>query len=225
MPFLKYRNSGRGVPMRARRRRKAFVSRRNTRRRAMTSGRVKRIIDAELKIIDLGVGPVQIPSVTGLAVRISDIAQGDSNSERNGNWIKPSTWMGTITFQGNDAADLGSIPQFRVGIVCWKENETLNPFTIAQIMQDTVAPHQQFNVENKGQFKILWSRTGILSNNNDNPQFLKVLRFYVKPSLKVLFDDAAPKNNQLFIFAYSDVAIGNNPPLISFDTRLRYTDS
>jgi len=92
-------------------------------------------------------------------------------------------------------------------------------------MQDVTAPHQQYNVENKGQFKILWSRTGILSNQDSNPQYLKILRFYVKPSMKVLFDDAAFKNNHLFIFAYTDVDTAADPPTLSFDTRLRYTDS
>ncbi len=92
-------------------------------------------------------------------------------------------------------------------------------------MQDTFAPHQQFNIENKGQFKILWSRTGILSQDDDNPQFFKVHRFYVKPPMKILFDDAAFKNNHLFIFAFTDIDTTANPPSYSFDTRLRYTDS
>ncbi len=207
-------------PMRRRR------VRRPARRRPMTAGKVKRIIDAELKVRDLGVGPLEIPSTLGSVVHISNIGQGDANTERNGNWIKPSTWMGTITLQGNNAdAGTGIVAQYRVGIVCWKENETANPLLLASIMQDTTAPHQQFNIENKGQFKILWSRTGILSQDDDNPQFLKVHRFYVKPPMKILFDDAAFKNNHLFIFAYSDIDTTANPPSYSFDTRLRYTDS
>ncbi len=200
--------------------------RRAPRRRPMTAGRVKRIIDAELKVADLGVGPLEIPAGVGSVIHISNIAPGDANNQRNGNWIKPTSWMGTITVQGNNAgAATGIIPQYRVGIVCWKENETLNPIELSSIMQDTFAPHQQFNIENKGQFKILWSRTGILSQDDDNPQFLKIHRFYVKPPMKVLFDDAALKNNHLFIFAYSQIDAAANPPSYSFDTRLRYTDS
>ena len=134
--------------------------------------------------------------------------------------------MGTITVQGNvDATTAGLVPQYRIGVLCWKENETLNPASLLQIMQDTAAPHQQFNIENKGQFKILWSRTGVLSNDEMNPQFQKVHRFYVKPPMKILYDDEAFKNNHLFIFGYSDVAGASDPPTFSFDTRLRYTDS
>ncbi len=195
------------------------------RRRPMTSGRVKRIIDAELKVRDLGVGPVDIPAGAGSVVHISNIGQGDLNTERNGNWIKPTSFMGTITLQGNEVADAGLVPQFRVAVVCWKENQTLNPLELGKLVQDTFAPHQQFNIENKGQFKVLWSRTGILSNQDINPQYLKVLRFYVKPPMKVLYDNAAFKNNHLFIVAFSDVDAAANPPMYSFDTRLRYTDS
>ncbi len=210
-----------------RRRRNRYKRRvRRTIKRPMTTGKVKRIIDAELKVRDLGVGPLEIPSITGQVVHISLIGQGDENTQRNGNWIKPTSWMGTITVQGNNAgAGDGIVPQYRVGIVCWKENEGINPFTLGSVMQDTAAPHQQFNIENKGQFKILWSRTGILSQDDDNPQFLKIHRFYVKPPMKILYDGDAFKNNHLFIFAYSDIDTAASPPSFSFDTRLRYTDS
>ncbi len=67
------------------------------RRVPMTTGKVKRIIDAELKVRDLSVGPVAIPTLTGAFVHITAIGQGDANTERSGNWIKPTTWMGTVT--------------------------------------------------------------------------------------------------------------------------------
>ncbi len=204
---------------RPRRRRTTF------RRKPMTSGKVKRIIDAELKVRDLGVGPDFIPSGTGAFQHISAIFQGDLANQRTGNWIKPTTLMGTVTLTGNEIHDPTEIPQIRVGVVCWKENQDLNPFALAKIMQDTAAPHQQYNIQNKGQFKVLWSRTAILSNQDDNPQYSKMLRFYIKPSLKILYDGADFKNNQLFIFAYSDVDTLDNPPTYSFDLRLRYTDS
>ncbi len=123
---------------------------RGRRRRPMTAGKVKRIIDAELKVRDFSVEDVSIPSLTGTIVRITDIAQGDTNISRTGNWIKPVSFMGTITLVGNELADPTVVPLFRVGIFCWKENESLNAATIPQIMQDNVDPHQQFNIENKG---------------------------------------------------------------------------
>jgi len=197
---------------------------RGARRRPMTSGKVKRIIDAELKFRDLDVGPVDIPSATGNVSLITNIGQGDLATERNGNWIKPVSWMGTLTVQGNPAnvTDLTSL--FRVFVVCWKENESINAVDLAKLVQDTISPHQGYNIQNKGQFKILWSRTGIVSNNTDNPQFQKMYRFYVKPSMKILYDGLTLKNNHLFIVGFSDQNVGDEPSLI-FSTRLRFTDS
>lgn len=220
MPFLKFRNAGRRIPRRAR------MARRRPRRRTrnMTAGRVKRIIDAELKVRDLGVDPIEFPILTGQIVQVSSIAQGDTNLQRQGNWIKPVSWMGTITLEGGAGSSVDT-QQFRIGCFVWKENQESDPATIDRIVQDVNAPHQQYNVESKGSFKILWSRTGILSNNVDNPQFQKVFRFYVKPTMKILFDDADSRKFHLFIFALSNVSTGDNPPTVAFDTRLRFTDS
>jgi len=206
------RNMGKRVP-------------RRIRRRPMTVGKVKRIIDAELKVVDHSIGPAFIPQNTGIVFHITSIAQGDANNERNGNWIKPVSFMGTITVSGNELADANLVPRYRVGVIVWKENQANNVCVLNQFMQNVFDPHQQYNIESKGQFKILWSRTGILSNQDVNPQYQKIHRFYVKPSMKVLYSDAGLRNNQIFLFAYSDVDTGFNPPDITFSTRLRYTDS
>ncbi len=223
MPFLKFRSSGRRVPRGSRRRQRGHA-RRTLRRKLMTSGKVKRIIDAELKVRDLGVGPIIIPSVTGDITHITSIGQGDLSTQRTGNWIKPVSWMGTFTVQG-DVAAADDTSQFRIGCFVWKENQSTDPATLAKIVQDTSAPHQQYNIESKGSFKILWSRTGLVSNNNRNPQFQKIYRFYVKPSMKILYDGSAFRKFHLFIFGMSNADPLDNPPIYSFDTRLRFTDS
>jgi len=219
MPFRRRRFARSKARNTGFRRRRRFV------RKPMTAGRVKRIIDAELKVVDHSIGPAFIPQTTGVVFHVSNIDQGDDNNARTGNWIKPASWMGTVTVNGNEAADPTLIPRFRVGCIVWKENQTLNPIVLGQFMQNTVDPHQQYNIENKGQFKILWSRTGVLSNQDTNPNYQKILRFYVKPSMKVLYDGDTLKNNQLFLFGFSDVDTALNPPQFTFSTRLRYTDS
>ncbi len=217
MPYRRSYGRRSRRPMRRRRRRVM-------RRRPMTAGRVRRIVDAELKVRDLGVGPVDIPTLTGNVTLISNVAQGDLNTQRSGNWIKPVSWMGCFTVTGNVAQAL-TTSLFRIGLVCWKENQEVNPLTLVKFMQDTSAPHQQYNIENKGQFKIMWSRTGIVSNDINNPQFQKMYRFYVKPTTKILFDGAGQRNNHLFLFGYSQIAAAADPPTYQFDTRIRYTDS
>ncbi len=227
MPFSRSYRRYRGRARRTRNMggiRKGFRGQRY--RRPMTSGRVRRIIDAELKFRDLSVGPVAIPTITGFVSPITTgIGLGDGASARTGNWIKPVTWYGTFTIKGNADDVVNDTVMYRVIVVCWKENESQNAVTLAALMADTAAPHQGFDVTNKGQFSILYSRTGILSTSVDNPNHQKIHKFYVKPPLKCLYQDANEKNNQLFLLAYSDVAAAENPPTMDFDTRLRYTDS
>ncbi len=206
-------------------RRRGFRAKPMRRTRRMTTGKVKRIIDAELKFVDVDLGPLPIPDATGVVTPITvGIVQGDAVNERNGNWIKPVTLYGTIVVNGNSAGATDT-SFFRHMIVVWKENETNNPIDLGQIVQSVVFPHQGFNVQNKGQYRVLWSRTGIVSNNIDNNQFQKMYRFYVKPSMKVLYDGNAPKNNQLFFLSFSDINAGSNPPDVEFSLRLRFTDS
>ncbi len=208
------------------RRARRMGARKPRRRRIMTPGKVKRIIDAELKFVDVDLGPLALPNGTGVVTPITTpIPQGDAVNQRNGNWIKPVTLYGTIVVNGNSDNVAEQTVFFRHMIVVWKENETNNPVDLAQVVQSTVFPHQGFNVQNKGQYRILWSRTGILSTNSDNPQFQKMHRFYVKPSMKVLYDGANPKNNQLFFISFSDINAATDPPTVEFSLRLRYTDS
>jgi len=207
------------------RRKRRVPRRRFSRRRPMTVGRVIRLIDAELKFNDIDLIFTDIGTPIGSIIHITDIDQGLEQSQRVGNWIKPVSWMGTITIRGSETAAPELTPKFRIALCCWKESQIGNGFAIASVMQDIAQPHQQYNIQNKGQFKVLWSRTGILSNQDDNPQFLKTFRFYVKPSLKTIYDDAVFKNNHLFMFAITDVAGASNPPQWSVSTRLRYTDS
>jgi len=222
MPFNKpYRKYGRSS------RRGAYKRRGYTKSMSkhMTAGRVKRIIDAELKMHDVSANNIALDNLIGLQTSLSNIAQGDQNTQRTGNWIKPISLMGTMTIIGVDGLAVEA-SKVRVSIVCWKENQDTDPIVLARILQDVSRPHQQYNVESKGSFKILWSRVFNVVNQDNNPQFLRTFRFYVKPSMKVLFDDADQRKYHLFLVASSDkAALSGDEPLISFDTRLRYTDS
>jgi len=191
-------------------------------RRVMTVGKVRRIVDAELKLHDNNLDEINAPSVTGLILHLSNIVIGDANTERTGNWIRPTTLMGTLTVQG-DAAAADLLSQYRVFIVMWKENQSTDPISLEKLMQNTAQPFQQYNVESKGSFKILWSRTGNIVNNPDNSQFIKYHRFYLKPRMKILYDDGDFRKYHLFFVAFSNRALG--PPAISISSRLRYTDS
>lgn len=198
-------------------------------RRGMTARRVKKIaikaIAQELKDRDLSIEGAPMPTVTGSVIPITGpIAQGDTFRQRSGNWIQPQFFDGKITIQA-DAANLDETVLYRVMVVQWNESEDLNGISLTKLMDDTSDPHQGYNIESKGQFKILWSRSGILSTSIENPRFQEYLTFRVKPPKRVLWAGEVDKNGHLFIVSYSDVATGNNPPTITFSVRLRYTDS
>ncbi len=186
---------------------------------------VRREVDAELKFRDLDIAFAPIPTVTGSVTNITlGIDQGNLNTNRSGNWIKPTTFMGKIVVTADD--NNGAIStQYRCMVVCWKEDESTNPLTLAKLMQDTSEPHQGYNIANKGQFQVLKSWTGVLSNHNQNSKVIQYHTFYLKPKMKVLYSAANAKNNQLFICAFSQFATGQNPAVFRFSTRLRYTDS
>ncbi len=148
--------------------RRRFARRRRFTRRPMTSGKVLRLIDAELKFHDINIKQVNAPSSEGLIVNLSDIQQGDGFNERIGNWIKPVALMGTVTVQGDPAAD-DPLSQFRVSIVQWRENQDVDDISLIKLVQNVVQPYQQYNVQSKGAFKILWSWVGNVVNNDDNP--------------------------------------------------------
>ncbi len=208
-----------------RRRKRRFTrKRRSTRGRSMrmTPGRVKRIIDAELKFKDVFLASLSIPSVTGLIVNLSGIDSGDGVNERIGNWIKPVTLYGTLNVQADENNAEPNQP-FRVMIVQWRENQDNDPISLESLVQETAEPFQGYNVQSKGSFKILHTWVSTVIGNTDNNQYIKTHRFYVKPSTKILFDVDAQRKYNLFLVAFSDKALAT--PTLFGNVRLRYTDS
>lgn len=199
---------------------------RKRRTRAMTVGKVKRIISAELKfdVSDFDLTPVRIgqPIVTHL----SDIAQGDTASERSGNWIQPINMHGYVTLTGSPGATADTL-QARVGVLRWLNDASVDAPTIAKIVFDPGNPSGPFSFTNKQSFKILWSRFVNIQTNPDSPQFLKTMRYYVRIGRgpKVLYDGTAIKKNQLYFFALADGLAAGDDVNISLTNSLRYTDS
>ncbi len=196
--------------------------------RPMTTGRVKRIIGAELKKFDLAVGPVNMPTITGLISSVSFPAQGDTNVERTGNWITPVNIHGTFIVQGNAAqAAATSYSAFRIGIMVWNNDFSVDVPTVGKIASDSSAPLCPFSLDDRGSFRVIWSRTGAVANDVGNAKFHQVFRFYVRLSgaQKVLFDGAAQKKYQLIAFGWSDVAAAASEPQVEFCTSFRFTDS
>jgi len=209
--------------------------RRNSRRRRirrrpmrhMTVGRVKRIISAELKQLtsDFDLTPVRIG--TSIVLSMSNVAQGDFASNRTGNWIQPINMHGYVTLTGTPGASVDTL-QVRVGLLRWMNDASTDLPDITQIVNDSGNPSGPFSFRDKNSFKILWSRFVNIQNNNDSPQFLKTLRYYVRMgrSQKALYDGPLTgKKYQLFFFALADGLAAGDDVQVSLTNTLRFTDS
>ncbi len=185
---------------------------------------VRSIVDAELKVRDLSIAPVTVLTTGSLTNITEGILQGDGSTERSGNWIKPVSLYGTMVIAGN-AGNNALLTEYRFYVLCWKEDESVNDATPMKIMGDVTDPFQGYNIPNKGQFQILFSKTGIVSNDLDNSKNISISKFSIKGSRleKVLYSGDDAKKNQLFIGCFSSEAV--DAPIFRFTTRLRYTDS
>ncbi len=200
-------------------------SKRYSRRRPMTAYKVRRIINAELKVRFLSVALNDITQGLGDLVAVtSTIAIGGLAGQRVGNWIKPINLHGSVVITGEDGA---AEPLFNVrcGFIQWLNDEQFDPVSVAQIIEDPVAPFGPLNFGNRGSFKQLWSRKYIVSNDVQNSQFLKNIPFYIKLRVpQCTYDDGNPKKFQLYFYILGDHLLATAPKF-SLDFTCRYTDS
>jgi len=220
MPMNNYYMSKRRTGRR-RRTRKSYNN------KVMTVGKVKRIISAELKVgtvaidfLDIG---VSTPTVVPLT---ANIVQGDTNLQRNGNWIQPVTYHGYITIRGiNNSSEINN--GVRIMILRWKNDESVDPATVDKVVEDPADPFSSFKFTQKGAFTILYSRVFNIVHADQNPQFLKTYRFKVPLSRgqRALYDGNTPKKYQLFFMAFSDSLVPGDGPELTISSTLRFTDS
>ncbi len=209
-----------------RRRRRRRPMRRND-SRVMTVGRVKRIISAELKVSTVGNDFIIISVASPMVVPLtSNIAQGDLNTQRTGNWIQPITYHGYVTVKGNHgaAADSNGV---RIMILRWKNDQEVDLALVNKVVEDPGDPFSSFKFTQKGAFTILYSRVFNVINLQTNPQFLKTYRFKIPLSRgqKVLYDGDQEKKYQLFFMAFSDALVVGDEPQLTISSTLRWTDS
>jgi len=213
--------SRRRRPMRRRRTGRAYNS------KVMTVGKVKRIISAELKVSTVGNDFLPISIGDPLVVPLTNnIAQGDTNLQRTGNWIQPITYHGYVTVRGvNNSPQLTN--NVRIMILRWKNDESVDPALVAKVIQDPGDPFSSFQFTQKGAFTILYSRAFNIIHADQNPQFLKTYRFKIPLSRgqKTLYDGLDPKKYQLFFMAFSDSLVDAEAPQLAISTTLRWTDS
>jgi len=195
----------------------------------MTTGRVKKIIGAELKVKQFNDRDRLVNAANPRIEQITSIAEGNGNDQRDGNRLTAVNVHGHITLIG-DTAGADDTTDVRVAIFRWNEDTTVAAPTVADIMEDVTNLGSSYNINNRGKFKILWSRYFTLVNDQANPSFRRTLRYYVKLSgPKVLYDGAGAglgtaKKFHLFFMILSNSGDAGSPTS-TLNITFRYTDS
>ncbi len=201
--------------------------RRKKRRRAkpMTVRRVRRIAGTELKY-SRTTNEINVNPISGnLIAFTSPISQGVLVTNRVGNWLQPVNLHGHIVLTGVNHNEADQITEVRWGCFRWMEDDSVASPSIPDLLEDSANPDSPFKFASKGKFKILYTRVATVVNDHTNSQFTKRFRYYIKLSggSRTMYDNATPRKNQLYFFALSDAAVGDEPTLKITNT-LRYTD-
>ncbi len=226
MPYrrnrLKRRNQGRR-PLRRR-----MVKSRSVYKAPMTAYKVQRIVGAELKRTVIGISG-SAPGLVGEFQAITPfITQGDTATQRNGNWIQPIVMHGTVQVNALHAGTL-SVVLVRFFFFRWLEDANINDAEVLdKLVNSTVDPNGQFNFENRGQFKILYTRNFSVVSKDNNPQFTKQFKYYIKLNRgqRVLYGDVGvPKKFQIYFAIFSNTATVDSIPEYTLNNVMRFTDS
>ncbi len=216
---------GRGR-MRKRGRFQSMYKSRSIYRQPMTAYKVRRIIGQELKH---SVQQAEIqPSIGGNFLSLTDgIPQGVLSTNRIGNWIQPAVLHGHIELTGllnSEASEHTAIT--RMAFLRWKEDTTLNPPSTEEIMESKADPQGPYNFGGKGKFDILWTKVVTTVNENDNGQFSRRFRFYLRLGRgpQCIYSEATPMKYHLFFFALSNSPI-TEEGFLRISTVLRYGDA
>jgi len=187
---------------------------------------VRRVVNQELKFRRTAVAQIGTDNVAGIISHLSLIARGDDQNQRTGNWIQPMSIYGKVTMNADSVSGV-DYQKYRFSIVRWREDANVTIPTLGQILETAGNPHGPYNFASKGKFDVIWSVADSCVPNKTNSKFHYQYSFKRNLSRgpKTLFDDALFKKYHYFVVASSDIAVGANPPQLSFDITLRYTDS
>jgi len=167
----------------------------------------------------------QAMPLTAVITSLSDISQGVTDNNRVGNHIHLKTLKGTLTCLAADSTNI-----MRVIIFKWKENDTYNPPTLAQIL--AVGPsggpdfYSSYAPENPGNYVILKDYQLVGCNGSSASNLIQIRKFSIKLSGKVQYfsDGGTSGTNKIFIMWFSDSSAVTHPA-ISYNTELSFSDS
>lgn len=202
--------------------RDAFRASGRTARKALGLAKyVKSLVNVEFKYHDAGVtGSLSTtPSIT----YITQIAQGDSSSTRDGNSVKLKSLDLRAKFTGNTSAE-ATYCRFIVGIDKLHSGTNV---TVAGATDNSLLgvqdPCSQRDLNNKKRFIILMDKVVHFSNNSQETRYFKLFKNF---NMKMEYNGTGAsdmRSNHLFVMAFSDQA--TNTPTWQYRSRVRFLDN
>lgn len=186
---------------------------------------VKRMIarHAETKSFVKGALGTAVSNVATI-VSLTDIPLGQTDNSRIGNHVHLKGLTANLQFIGGDATNT-----FRCIFFKWKENDTFNTPTVAQILANgpTGAPDvfSTYNRDSPGNYTILRDFFLVQSNGTSAPQLIQKRQINMRLSGKAQFysDVGTTGTNKIYLLFQSDSAAVTHPS-ISYNTEILYSD-
>ncbi len=185
---------------------------------------MKRIINVEIKNFDVSQSSTAI-TVTPVIVQLTNIAQGDTTSTRDGAQLRTVSLSFNYTLVQNASASISSVRLMLVhdrqtNQAIYAIGDLLDVVTIPSIF---VSPR---NLDNLKRFHVLYDVHHLLQENSNNAGFNRKKHF--KKNMIVRYDASTPSIADLTYNSLSLVLVGSeatNTPAITFITRLRFVDN
>lgn len=182
---------------------------------------LKRLVNVEIKKYDANVAAASVPS-TGTVYPLHEIAQGDTDQQRNGLSIKPLTILIKYTCLNNATAVTTNTRVLLVKDL--QQVADTNP-AVGDILDGSVAPLYQAPLNNAsvGRFKILKDFNIILDNARSNRKDGKI---FAKLFGHIRYNGVNAtdiQKNGYYLVLVSDQP--TNAPLFLFNERLSYADN
>ena len=162
-----------------------------------------------------------VPVLTSLA----NIPLGQTDNTRIGNHVHLKSFKGRFTVTAGDATQLTRVILFK-----WKENDSFNPPTAAQILANGpsggVDVYSTYNTESPGNYQILkdYFLTGSAGTSSNILIVKRELNIKLSGKAQFWSDVGTAGTNKIYIMYQSDSAAVPNPT-ISYNFEIAYGDN
>lgn len=167
----------------------------------------------------------QSASLVHVITSVTDISLGQTDNTRIGNHVHMKNLNGRVTILNADATNV-----IRVIIFKWKENDTFNVPTAAQVLANGPSGgpdvYSTYNRDSPGNYTIIKDFFFVGNGNSAASNLIQKKEFKVKLSGKTQFysDVGTSGTNKYYIMYQSDSAAVNHPT-VSYNLEFDYTDS